>query len=93
VVINARAVDSETAKVIAASSQKGRGADFSSAVRQIADELQYKLSGIKVAGKKPFYKKWWFWGLVAAVGGGAAVGLGGGSEKGQPLPNFPDPPK
>ena len=94
VVINARAVDAESARIIAASSQKGNGNNVSAVAHRVADELQYKLSGIQVSVKKPFYKKVWFWGLVAVAGGGAAAGLGGGGgEKAQPLPEFPEPPK
>ena len=29
---------------------------------------------------KPFYKKWWFWAIIAGVGIGAAAGGGGGGS-------------
>jgi len=54
--------------------------------------LDTDLSGVKATEKKPIYKRWWFWGIIAVAGGGAAVGLSGGGEKDQPLPRFPPPP-
>jgi hypothetical protein len=47
---------------------------------------------------KPWYKKWYVWGIGAAVVGAAvAVAAGGGGDDGGggdegPLPGFPDPP-
>ena len=49
-------------------------------------------------GKKPWYKKWYIWGIGAAVVGAAvAVAAGGGGDDGgdgggDDLPGFPPPP-
>ena len=95
IVINARAVDVESAKVITASSKQDKSSNVTDAAREVADDLQYKLTGIKVVEKKSIFKKWWFWGLVAAAAGGAAAGMSGGGkeEESEPLPGFPSPPE
>ncbi len=94
IIINARAVDTTTGKVIAAVTKSGNGNDITLATREVSDTIIFQLTGIRVAKKKSIFKRWWFWGLVVGIaGGGAAAAMGGENGKDVPLPDFPQPPQ
>jgi TolB-like protein len=72
--INARLIDVETSKIIAAESVRGTlGKDNFALMDEIAESMEQKLFPPPEEPKieKPFYKKWWFWTITGvAVAGG-----------------------
>jgi hypothetical protein len=73
--------------------QKQVAAEYrqSTSLQQYRDELQVKVD----KERKPWYKKWWVYGIGAGVAASAVAILSGGDDPVPPLdslPGFPDPP-
>ena len=89
--INARVVEVETGRILAAESADGKVHKVSDVTDELSLKLWSSLTGRKLS--KPIYKRWWFWTFVVGVGYTAAAYQYHLPPFKEPLPMPPPPPQ
>ena len=91
--LNARLVDVASGEIAYGEQVVGKMKHQNKIIHRLGARLWARLTGNPVPKEgKPWYARWWVWGGLALIGGGAYMAMQG-EEAAEPLPGFPDPPE